>query len=340
LYAVKGTKWTVRSRAGSKLSLIIELLVKCIQERFGMSDVRVSGKALAAGFPLLDEPVASAIPLSDLSNRPILLVATSPPTVKLAVSTCHAANARRMIKAGSRKRFRKPGMSTISDSPKSTVQKVELHSGDRYSREEFHRLYLQTPEDFKAELIGGIVYVSPRGNVAHGTNRSRLSALFYTYEVQTPGIQTAVNAAVLLAEDSEPQPDLLLRILPEHGGNSSTTATDYISGPPELIAEIAHSSHALDLHAKREDYQQYGVKEYLVLSVRDHQLLWFDLERDEERERDEDGIMKLTSFPGLWIHSAALLSDDYQKMMAVLREGLASDEHAEFVKKLAEARAS
>ena len=28
------------------------------------------------------------------------------------------------------------------------------------NREEFHRLYEQTPEGFKAELIGGIVYVA------------------------------------------------------------------------------------------------------------------------------------------------------------------------------------
>lgn len=231
-------------------------------------------------------------------------------------------------------------MATISNSTKSTGQRAELHSGDRYSREEFHRLYLQTPEDFKAELIGGIVYVASPMKIPHGISHPPLTTLFYTYKSHTPGVQLLDNATVLLGEDCEPQPDLCLRILPEYGGQSTTTEDEYISGPPELVAEIAHSSRALDMHAKRVDYQRYGVKEYLVLSIRDHQLLWFDLERDEEREPDEDGIMKLTSFPGLWIHAGALLSDDYQKMMAVLQEGLASAEHAEFVRKLADSKTS
>lgn len=37
---------------------------------------------------------------------------------------------------------------------------VELRSGDRMSREEFHQLYEQTPEECRDELISGIVYVT------------------------------------------------------------------------------------------------------------------------------------------------------------------------------------
>jgi Uma2 family endonuclease len=33
-----------------------------------------------------------------------------------------------------------------------------------------------------------------------------------------------------------------------------------------MIAEVAHSTRAIDLHQKRLDYQQAGVREYLVLS--------------------------------------------------------------------------
>ena len=44
----------------------------------------------------------------------------------------------------------------------------QLHSGDRLSREEFHRIYEQMPEDFKAELIGGIVYVASPMRLPHG----------------------------------------------------------------------------------------------------------------------------------------------------------------------------
>ena len=33
----------------------------------------------------------------------------------------------------------------------------QLHSGDHLSQTEFHSLYVQMPEKFKAELVGGVV---------------------------------------------------------------------------------------------------------------------------------------------------------------------------------------
>jgi Uma2 family endonuclease len=164
--------------------------------------------------------------------------------------------------------------------------------------------------------------------------------LFFTYESQTPGVECADNTTILLADDSEPQPDLFLRILPEHGGQTTTTADDYVSGPPELVAEIAHSSRALDLHAKRDDYRRYGVREYLVLCLQERQLRWFNLSADTELAPDEAGICRMETFPGLWIHAEALLDKDHARMMAALEAGLASQEHADFIKRLAAALGS
>ena len=50
-------------------------------------------------------------------------------------------------------------MATVPESAAAT-ERLELHSGDRMTREEFHRIYEQMPDDFEAELVGGTVYVS------------------------------------------------------------------------------------------------------------------------------------------------------------------------------------
>ena len=42
----------------------------------------------------------------------------------------------------------------------------ELHNGDHMTQPEFHRIYQRMPKEFKAELIGGIVYLSPRSDSA------------------------------------------------------------------------------------------------------------------------------------------------------------------------------
>ena len=50
-------------------------------------------------------------------------------------------------------------MATVPESPVVRPEGLDLHTGDRMTREEFHRIYQQMPEDFEAELIGGTVYV-------------------------------------------------------------------------------------------------------------------------------------------------------------------------------------
>jgi Uma2 family endonuclease len=211
---------------------------------------------------------------------------------------------------------------------------VELVAGDRMNREEFHRLYEQTPEDFHAELIGGIVHVPSPLKRQHGITHALLGALFVTYAGRTSGVEVGDNATILLGEDAEPQPDLYLRILPESGGQSRTDADDYVVGPPELIAEVAHSSRAIDLHAKKDDYARYGVHEYLVVSLRERRLHWFDLRAGRELDPPADGIVRLAAAPGLWVDAAALFASDHARLTAALERGLATPEHAAFVRRL------
>jgi Uma2 family endonuclease len=216
---------------------------------------------------------------------------------------------------------------------------VELYNGDRMTREEFHRLYEKAPEDFKAELIGGTVYVASPLKLAHGEPHLLLGVVLVIYANRTPGVKPSDNTTVMLGDESEAQPDLFLRILPEYGGQSSTTTEDYVKGAPEFVVEIAHSSRAFDLHNKKDDYTRYGVCEYLVVCVREQQLRWFDLSSGKELQADANGIYRIRTFPGLCIDGPALLAYDYARLMKTLDEGLATPEHAAFVEELAKRRA-
>jgi Uma2 family endonuclease len=206
------------------------------------------------------------------------------------------------------------------------------------TRAEFHRLYEQAPEELKAELVGGVVHMPSPLRIRRAKNHPPLSALFFHYESNTPGVECGDNATILMGEEGEPQPDLYLRILPEYGGQSRTTADDYVEGPPELVAEIAHSSRAIDLYEKKDDYGRYGVREYLVLCLQEDEIRWFDLSRDREKQTSSDGIIRVESFPGLWLDSVALLSRDGKQLFATLEQGLATSAHAGFMNQLAQAR--
>jgi Uma2 family endonuclease len=216
---------------------------------------------------------------------------------------------------------------------------IELQNGDRMNREDFHRLYEQTPEGFRAELIGGIVYVASPLYPPHGKPHLLLGLVVGTYEGRTPGVDASDNTTIFLGDEGEPQPDLYLRILPEYGGQSLTGDKECVVGAPELIIEVANSTRAIDLHAKKKDYARYGVREYLVHCVSEREFRWFDLAGGTELQSDAAGIFRIKNFPGMWINGPAVLSRDHQQLMQTLEEGLATPEHAAFVRNLEAHRA-
>ena len=216
----------------------------------------------------------------------------------------------------------------------------QLHNGDRLSQPEFHRRYEATEPGVKAELIEGIVYMPSPVGPGHGQGHIQLGGLFWMYQTATPGVEAQDNSTVILGESSEPQPDLHLRVLPDFGGRVKPNRKGILTGPPELVAEVAHSSEAFDLHAKRRDYQHGGVLEYLVLLIREGSLRAFDLTSGEEIPVDPDGIYRSKVFPGLWIDVDAVMKGDGRRSQRTMDKGLKSREHAAFVKRLKAAEIS
>lgn len=208
-----------------------------------------------------------------------------------------------------------------------------LESGDRLTRAEFERRYDAMPHLKKAELIEGIVYMpSPVRLQRHGQPQARLVGWLMSYEIGTPGLIAADNSTVRLDLDNEPQPDALLLIDPDCGGQARVSPDDYVEMAPECVAEVAASSASLDLHAKRRVYRRNGVREYLVWRVLDRTIDWFVLRAEEyvRMEPDAEGVLRSEVFPGLWLHTAALLRGDMASVFATLQQGLASSEHAAF----------
>jgi Uma2 family endonuclease len=217
----------------------------------------------------------------------------------------------------------------------STRQVLPLEPGDRLTRPEFERRYEAMPQLKKAELIEGVVYVpSPVRHEGHGRQHSALNHWLSVYGTSTPGVEVSDNAPVRLDLDNEPQPDLLLRIV--SGGQSRVDSDGFISGAPELVAEIASSSAAYDLHQKLTVYRRHGVREYIVWRALEHGIDWFVLRdgRYEPLHMDESGIVRSEVFPGLWLDTAAMIRGDMATALKVLAEGLASDEHKEFANHL------
>ncbi len=124
----------------------------------------------------------------------------------------------------------------------------------------------------------------------------------------------------------------------ETGRQSRINQDDYVEGAPELIIEIAASTASYDLHEKLKVYRRNQVQEYLVWRVYDRQFDWFTLQKGEyiQLEPNTDDIVCSQVFPGLWLAKSALLAGDLAKVLAVLQQGLSSQEHQDFVEQLSE----
>jgi Uma2 family endonuclease len=227
-------------------------------------------------------------------------------------------------------------MATVSHATPTTVPLPRLEAGDHLDQATFHAYYTAMPATFRAELIGGVVVVPSPLSWDHGVYHAYVMTWLGTYAIATPGTQTGDNATTILGPTSEPQPDAALIIEPACGGQTGLSADGYVTGAPELLVEVASSSAAIDLHAKRRDYEQAGVREYLVVVLRHHAIRWWVLQDGAYHEiaPDPDGIVRSRVFPGLWLHAEALLQRQGAQVVDVLRQGLATPEHAAFVQRL------
>jgi Uma2 family endonuclease len=157
------------------------------------------------------------------------------------------------------------------------------------------------------------------------------------YVRATPGTQLSIGATLRLAdENEEPQPDLVLFVVPPKG-TSSIDAEGYLVGPPELVVEVAASSAAHDLDQKLHIFRRAGVSEYLVVRVEAAAVDWFVLRNGayERLAANPQDILRSEVFPGLWLDVTALLRACDPGMGLAVQAGVRTAEHAAFRERLA-----
>ncbi len=201
-----------------------------------------------------------------------------------------------------------PNITTTNNGFHSAPSIPPLEAGARLTRSEFERRYHAMPHVKKAELIDGVVYLpSPVRFNVHGQQTGLITRWLAVYHAATPHTSFADNATLLLDPDNEPQPDVLLRLDAEVGGNSHVNAKGYLEGAPDLIVEVVARTESYDMHDKLRAYRR-------------------------------SGVIRSQVFPGLQLDVKAMLKEDLAKILAVLQKGLETPEHKALVRKLKKAK--
>jgi len=204
-----------------------------------------------------------------------------------------------------------------------------FENGDEMDQPTFHRLYKIMPRNFRAELIGGVVYYKMPTKYQHGKPHPMLVLWLGTYAYDTPGCGFRTTTTSVLDPMSEPEPDVMLYVCREFGGSVYVDEEDFVTGVPNFITEVANSSLAIDLDRKKVDYQRAGVQEYLFILAKEQRLVWFELLDGlyVEKQTDVDGVLKSTIFPGLWLSPDSLFEEHSAALLGTLREGMATADY-------------
>jgi Uma2 family endonuclease len=199
---------------------------------------------------------------------------------------------------------------------------IVLETGDRLSREEFHRRYCLRPDIRMAQLVKGVVYVPlPERYGVHDEPAMYFRTLFGVYASRTDGVKAGSTATLFLGDNSEVQADAFLFRVPPPGPNAARVRADsYIEGAPQLVVEVAASTVAYDLGTKRDLYRLAGVLEYVVWRTLDRQIDWFRLQNGGYVlvVPDERGVIQSEAFPGLRLNVAKMLAGDLTGVLAEL----------------------
>jgi Uma2 family endonuclease len=228
-------------------------------------------------------------------------------------------------------------MSTVERAKRRAIPPLE--AGQCLDQPTFHERYEAMPPNTRAELVGGVVYMPSPMRYEHGDIGGDIAVWTGLYKRSTKGLRCGSNSTVILDDMAETQPDVHLRI-PEELGGQTRIELGYIAGAPELVIEISRSSREFDLNRKKADYERTGVCEYIVVELDPDRVHWFIRrgQRFAQMRPGADGVYRSKIFPGLWLDALALFSDDLDRVIKVLEQGLAAPEHAAFVAKLAAAR--
>jgi len=160
------------------------------------------------------------------------------------------------------------------------------------------------------QLINGDLVMSPSPLLLHQLIVGKLYILISNFlqEINSGGLLVLSPMDVRLDEENIFQPDLLY-ISKER---KSELVQDRISGAPDLIVEILSPSTAYyDLKQKKDFYERYGVKEYLIIDPvrRDAEVYGLINEKFELKQKEQQsGTIHLNTFPGLQIDLQKLFS--------------------------------
>ncbi len=192
-----------------------------------------------------------------------------------------------------------PDFDTVFINPKNVYLIMHIAEQKKYTEADYNLLEEGAP----FQLINGDLITSPAPVSYHQILSIRLSSKIHNFleNNNNNGICLYAPVDVVLNDENIFQPDLIY-ISAER---KTELLQNRIMGAPDLVIEILSPSTAYyDLRQKKDFYERYGVKEYLIIDPIKKDAELYILENKEfvlKQKSPQNGLISLTTLPGLQI---------------------------------------
>ena len=154
-------------------------------------------------------------------------------------------------------------------------------------------VYKMLPEGTLAELIDGVIYMSPSPISNHQRVLTKLSASLHDFlNEKNLGELFVAPLDVYLDENSNAiQPDIIFV-----ASQNSSIVKDHIHGVPDMLIEILSPSNKdYDRLQKKELYERFGVKEYWIIDPATKEAIGYKLNAKNQYEEFSRSTAEINS---------------------------------------------
>jgi Uma2 family endonuclease len=149
----------------------------------------------------------------------------------------------------------------------------------QYPPKTIMEVYRMLPEGTRAELIKGILFMSPAPTLGHQNIIFVLTGQFYNYiNSENKGIVFVSPVDVYFDQKNAVQPDIVFI----SNQRKNILKEDGIYGAPDLVIEVlSPGTKKFDLDKKKKIYERHGVKEYWVVDPETKESLGYQLKNSK-----------------------------------------------------------
>jgi hypothetical protein len=170
-------------------------------------------------------------------------------------------------------------------------------------------------------------------DIAQSATLADMTMCLNHYRLSTPGLYICVHVPVQIDAETKIVPGLVAQVNSGVFKQCDPGDFNYFRRPPNFIFDVFKDNQGEEYEYRRKLFERNRVIEYVAWKNSASLPVWNRLVggKFEEVVADDEGLIKSTALPGLWVHVQALRNRDWWMVLASISRGVTRQSHGDFM---------